>query len=75
MENIVKIYQGDKTLRCEATPWFTPDVKPYHKGLYNVGSDQISVLVEWDGEKWIRGDGSSKINQDLAWRGWTGRYL
>ena len=75
MENSVKIYQGSKTLRCEATPWFPPEIKPVHKGVYVVGSDSFSVMNEWNGKCWDCGDGSPSIWQDMPWRGWTGRYL
>jgi hypothetical protein len=73
--NTVKIYQGGKTLLCKATPWFPPEEKPVHKGLYSVGSDALSVLNEWDGKQWVRGDGSPSPWQDMQWRGWTGEYL
>lgn len=75
MENFVKVYQGDKTLKCETTDWFPPDVKPVHNGLYKVGADELSILNEWDGKCWRRGDGSKALWQRVCWKGWTGRYL
>jgi hypothetical protein len=71
----VRIYQGNKSVWCEATPWFPPEVKPVHKGLYAVGGDNCSIMNEWNGEQWIRGDGSPSAWQDVSWRGWTGEYL
>ena len=75
MENSVRIYKNGKSLHCKATPWFPPEVKPVHKGLYVIGSDALSIMNEWNGKQWVRGDGSPSIWQDVPWRGWTGDYL
>ena len=71
----VRIYEGNKTIRCEVTPWFPPDVKPVHEGDYIIGSDELHVMNHWDGEFWRRYDNSLSLDQNLCWAGWTGRYL
>ena len=71
----VRIYEGNKTIRCEVTPWFPPSVKPVRKGDYIIGSDELHVMNHWDGEFWRRYDGSLALDQNLCWAGWTGRYL
>lgn len=77
MENYIKIYQGDKRVKCGVTSWFDADVKPHHMGFYNVGSDEINVLLEWDGEYWRNGfgDKTSIKAWGSKWRGWTGELL
>lgn len=75
MENFVTIYVKGKPVRHGATPWFPPEVKPVHEGDYVVGSDNIHVMQTWDGKRWRRGNGSVAPEQDLCWRGWTGKLL
>ena len=74
MASFVKMYVGNKTIKHEATPWFPPEVKPVHHGLYVVGSDELSVLMRWDGKYWRNAVGN-KWKIPLSWRGWTGRTL
>lgn len=75
MENFVTIYLKGKPVKVEATPWFPPEVKPVRKGDYVIGSDLLHVMQTWDGKCWRRGNGSVAPEQDLCWRGWTGKYL
>ena len=75
LKNTVKVYQGSKTLLCKPTSWFSPDVKPVYEGLYVVGSDDLSIMQEWNGKQWVRGDGSPAGWQEVPWRGWTGEYV
>ena len=75
MASYVRLYEGDKTIRCEATNWFPPDVKPVHVGDYIIGSDKLHVMNRWDGEMWRRYDGSPALDQEMCWAGWTGRTL
>ena len=71
----VRVYEGSKALKCEATHWFPPTVKPEHKGDYVLGSDEFHFMNHWDGKMWRRYDGSPALDQNLCWAGWTGRYL
>jgi len=51
------------------TDWYPPNIKPVREGLYEVGSDELSVLVTWNGKEWIRGDGTALPLQEVCWRG------
>jgi hypothetical protein len=75
MASYVRVYQGNKTIKCERTDWFPPTVKPAHKGDYVLGSDLFHFMNHWDGDMWRRYDGSPALDQNLCWAGWTGRYL
>lgn len=75
MASYVRVYEGNKTIRCEATHWFPYWVKPVHKGDYIIGSDALHVMNHWDGEMWRRYDGSPALDQEMCWAGWTGRTL
>ena len=71
----VRVYEGNKTIKCEATAWFPPTVKPVHQGDYVLRSDQFHFMNHWDGQMWRRYDGSPAADQNMCWAGWTGRYL
>lgn len=75
MRHFVNIYIGSKAVLHEVTPWFPPEVKPVYEGDYVVGSDLLHVMQTWDGKCWRRGNGSVAPEQDLCWRGWTGKLL
>ena len=51
------------------TDWYPPNIKPVREGLYEVGSDELSVKVYWDGKHWIRGNGTELPLQEVCWRG------
>ena len=51
------------------TDWYPPNIKPVREGLYEVGSDELSVLVTWNGKEWIRGNGTALPLQEVCWRG------
>ena len=51
------------------TQWYPPSIKPVREGLYEVGSDELSVKVWWNGKLWIRGDGTALPDQEICWRG------
>ena len=53
------------------TPWYPPAVKPVRRGLYIVGSDQLSVMMYWDGRRWRNGIGRVVFSA-IAWRGVDG---
>lgn len=42
---------------CELTDWYPSEVKPVHKGFYEVKSKVfVSVFLKWDGENWLYSD-------------------
>ena len=51
------------------TDWYPPNIKPVREGLYEIGSDELSVLVTWNGKEWIRGNGTALPLQQVCWRG------
>jgi len=51
------------------TDWYPPNIKPVREGLYEVGSDELSVKVWWNGRQWIRGNGTALPLQEVCWRG------
>lgn len=53
------------------TPWYPPSVKPVRKGLYIVGSDQLSVMMCWDGRYWRSAMGKL-YTAVFSWRGVDG---
>jgi len=75
MANFVKVYDGYKAVKHEVTPWFSPEIDPVYKGLYVVGSDELAVMLWWDGKKWVKGNGDVLKCQEVHWRGWTGKTL
>jgi len=39
----------------DLTPWFPPDVKPVHEGVYEIKSDtsiRMNGYSQWDGKQW-----------------------
>ena len=51
------------------TRWYPFWVKPERVGLYEIGSDFLSVLCSWDGKWWVRADGKRLPDQEVCWRG------
>ena len=51
------------------TGWYPPEIKPVREGLYIVGSPKLCVMLHWNGEQWIRGNGSPLPMQDMSWCG------
>lgn len=51
------------------TDWYLPTQKPVRKGLYIVGSNQLSVMLEWNGKEWVNGYKQPFKYQNLSWRG------
>ena len=65
------------------TPWFPPDIKPVHKGVYLVkfnASQQQEMYATWNGRRWSAVSYAQKdvwhrrfigAYQDKYWRGFT----
>ena len=53
------------------TDWYPAKVKPVRKGLYIVGSDQLSVMMYWCGKYWRNAMGKPVYSR-ISWRGVDG---
>ena len=50
------------------TDWYPAKITPVRKGLYITGSDQLCVMMYWDGQHWRNGMGRVTFSR-IAWRG------
>jgi hypothetical protein len=69
------IWGEPRYLGYPLTPWYPPDVKPVRKGLYIVGSDELSAMMYWNGEYWLSGNGQKGYGYGfglVCWRGING---
>lgn len=69
----------------DLTPWFPPEIKPVHKGVYEMEPGQDEILggslgpfQKWNGTEWLeytssvdRADDSTEasLHQNRKWRG------
>ena len=62
--------EAPKLKQYELTDWFPTDVKPVHKGYYEVKSKTfISLFLMWDGKNWLYSDNTVCSVQERNWRG------
>jgi hypothetical protein len=50
------------------TDWFPAKITPARKGLYIVGSNDLSVMMYWNGRGWRNALGKLMYSR-IAWRG------
>jgi hypothetical protein len=55
------------------TDWYSGDVKPVRKGLYERKYSVAQAMLDyWDGQRWRYGQRDmAALNQHRAWRGLT----
>jgi len=53
------------------TDWYPAKITPVRKGLYITGSDQLFVMMRWDGKYWRTRWLNRKVCTRISWRGVT----